>query len=96
MGSVRAIARRLLMIVALFATMHGLLHTHSIDAPYTDHTSTAAQNCVLCVSAQSSLGTAPVRIAPPVSQDVAEPRSTVAVSSRVAEACLSSRAPPRV
>jgi hypothetical protein len=95
MTSMLAIGRRLAMVVALLAMMHGLTHTHAIDALITDHSATGAQRCILCVTAQSSVSTPAPRIDPPISHDVAETALAAGVKTRVADHSLPSRAPPQ-
>lgn len=91
MLAVQRLGRWLLVVVAMLATMHGLVHAHtsSVDAA-------AAQNCALCVSTESGLATAIVRVAPPAAIElVAAPALLVAAPRLVADS-FSSRGPPLV
>ena len=90
----QTIGRRLAMVVALLAMMHGLTHTHPIGALTTDHATTGAQSCILCVTAHSSISTSAPSVAPPSSHNVAEATVPAGVKAHVAEHSLPSRAPP--
>ena len=91
MLAVQRMGRWLLVVVAVLATMHGLLHAHPAVASYSH---AAAQNCALCVSTESGLATAVVRIAPPASIELVEVPVSVAGTSHPELHSLSSRGPP--
>jgi hypothetical protein len=95
MSSMQAIGRRLLLLVALIAMMHGLVHTHAIDALTADHAATSAQSCILCVTAHSADATVAPHVAPPAAHDVAEAALVAGVTTRTAEETVPSRAPPQ-
>jgi hypothetical protein len=89
MGPVQGIGRRVLMVVALLATMYGLLHTHAISAP------TPAQTCLVCVTSQTAMAPTPSMLpAPPVREVPAAP-SHVAAVHHFDGVSVPSRAPPR-
>ena len=94
MTSVKGITRRVLLVVALLATMHGLLHMHALGAAFPDDTG-ASQKCVLCVSTQSVISVAAAQVAPPAAECAVEPVRAVSADSRIADEPSSSRAPPR-
>lgn len=91
MLAVQRIGRWVLVVVAVLATMHGLLHVHPAAASYSH---AAAQNCALCVSTESGLATVVVRIAPPAAIELVELPVSVAGASSLEQHSLSSRGPP--
>jgi hypothetical protein len=92
MVSVHRTSRGLLMVVALLATMYGLLHTHGINAPFAD---TGAPSCAICVNAQSTLTPSPAPIAPPAPHEHTEQPFRPLFADRIAVESLTSRGPPQ-
>ena len=96
MSGIASTGRRLLLIVALFATMQALLHSHSIADSYTDHASAPAQSCALCISTAASLLTAAIHLSPPVVTDRRATPPSVPLGSPFSALALPPRAPPQL
>lgn len=94
MQSVHSIARRILVLVALCATLYGLMHTHALGAAYTDHATTSAQTCVLCVSTQTAFPTPHAHVVPPAATDLVEVAPAAEFAPAGCGESHSSRGPP--
>ena len=96
MSGIVSAGRRLFLVVAFFATLQALLHSHSIDHSYTDHASAPAQSCVLCVSTATALLTVAVQLPLPVVTDRPATLPSAQLESLLCVLALPSRGPPQL
>jgi hypothetical protein len=90
MPAVHTLARRVLLVVALLATMHGLVHVHAADMGE----SRTGQVCGLCVTAHHAVALEPAPFAPPDLEGCDHVRVHSGTPVHAAVVSLPSRAPP--
>jgi hypothetical protein len=96
MAIIVSAGRRLFLLVAFFATIQALLHSHALADSDTVHASAPAQSCVLCVSSATAMLAVAVHLPPPAFADRPATASRIQLESLFSTRSLPSRAPPQL